>query len=763
MTRNTEPTLPAGYSAPSPDLGRREFLVAAAAAASGFALASYGVAEAQQPPSGHGEAPPAAPSQPPAASPAPNPWAVHLQIATDGTVSITSPQTEIGQGIYDGLARILADELDADWPSVVVVLPHANPLLANPISKRQRIGGSDSVVTYRDVLRRLGASAREMLAAAAATRWNVAPDACTTDAGRVLHAASGRSISYGEIASDAAKLPVPARPRLKTPAEQKFVGKRLTRKDTPSKVDGTAVFSVDVRAPGMVYAALRRANSFGGKLKKFDGSSVRGKPGVLGVVPLDDAVAVVADSWWRARTAAEALEVEFDESALRGLSTEGVSATLRRALNDDAKAAEFPKLDFSSMPPKREFADRVALAAALATPKARQLDVTYEVPYLAHMTMEPQSAVARVSADTVELWGGFQQPDYSRNLAAQLTGVPVERVRVNVTFGGGGFGRRWELDSTEQVVRIAKTMPGRPVNLIWTREQDLQHDFYRAAYMARYRAAIDGSGKPLAVHGRIAGQSIFGFKRLPSPFPGLPDPTSVGGLLFDEYAIPHRLAEYAEVSLPIPIGFWRAVSASQNVFFSESLMDELAHAAKRDPFEYRRELLAGRTRTLNVLELAARESGWSNRLPKGHGRGIAVSSGFGGVCVEVIEVSVKGNRCAIERVTAAYDCGPMIDPGVVEAQIQGGIVWGLSAAISGESTIAEGTMQQSNFHQQPMLAITGTPKIDVHLVKSEGRIGGVGESGVPAAAPALANAIFAATGKRVRTLPLIKAGFEFAR
>jgi isoquinoline 1-oxidoreductase beta subunit len=370
--------------------------------------------------------------------------------------------------------------------------------------------------------------------------------------------------------------------------------------------------------------------------------------------------------------------------------------------------------------------------------------------------------VARVDADRVQLWGGFQQPDYSRNLAAQLTGVPVERVRVNVVFGGGGFGRRWELDSTEQVVRVAKTMPGRAVKLIWTREQDLQHDFYRGAYMARYRAAVDSSGKLLAVHGRIAGQSILGYKRMPAPFPGLPDPSSVGGLLFDEYAIPRRLTEYAEVSLPVPIGFWRSVSASQNVFFAESIMDELAHASKRDPFEYRRELLAGRTRTLNVLELAARESGWGKPLPKGHGRGIAVSSGFGGVCVEVIEVSVKGNRVAIERVTAAYDCGPIIDPGVVEAQIQGGIVWGLSAAINGESTIAAGAMQQTNFHQQPMLSIVGTPKVDVHLVKSEGRIGGVGEAGVPPAAPALANAIFAATGKRVRTLPMIKAGFEFA-
>jgi CO/xanthine dehydrogenase Mo-binding subunit len=727
---------------------RREFLLAVVATTSGLALSAHAVSVAQA-----AQAAPA-PAAPPGAAPV-DPFAAYLTVTPAGEVSIVCPQTEIGQGVFDSLARIVADELDADWSKVIVLQPHANPAFNSPVNKRQRIGGSDSIVAYRDVLRRVGAAAREMLVAAAAQRWGVEASSCRTLDGRVLHESSGRSLGYGELVTEAARLPVPAAPRLKAPGELRLTGQRLPRKDTPSKSDGSAVFSIDVRVPGMLHAALRRSTSVAGRLRRFDPAPVLARPGIVAVVPLDDAVAVVADSWWRARQAAEALDAEFDESDLRGLSSEGISASLRRALDDDARALEFPLLNPALSPPKRERVDRAALAAALARPDARQLEATYEVPYLAHMTMEPQSCAALVTADRCEVWGGLQQPDFARQRAAKLTGLPLEQVRVNVTFGGGGFGRRWELDSLSQVVRVAQAVPGRAVNLLWTREQDMQHDFYRPAYVARYRAALDADGKVLALHGRISGQSLLGYKGMMGNFPkGMPDGASVGGLIADDYALPLRLADYVEVGLPIPIGFWRAVASSQNGFFSESMIDELAVAGKHDPYAFRRALLAANPRAQAVLDRVARESGWDQPLGRGRGRGIAISSGFGSICAQVVQVAVSGGRIVIEKITCAIDCGVVIDPGTVEAQIEGGVVYGLSAALTGETTFEKGAALQGNFHQQTMLGLSETPPIAVHVMRSEARCGGVGEAGVPPTAPALANAIYAATGKRIRRLPL---------
>lgn len=739
-------------SAADDTLPRRRFLVSVVVGASGALLLKEGVF-AHEP-----AETPAAPAKKPAAG---SPFAAYVEILADGEVRIVSPQPEIGQGIFDTLAMIIADEMDADWDRVTVVLPHANLAFANPANQRQRIGGSDSIVAYREPLRQVGAAAREMLITAAAARWNVAPETLTTERSRVLHAASGRSIGFGELAADAAVLPVPAKPKLKDPSALRLTGRRHVRKDTPSKVDGSALFAVDVREPGMLFAALRRSQSLRGSLKSFNAASVSSRKGVVAVVPLDDAVAIVAESWWVARQAAEALEVEFDESDLRGLSSAGLNATIRRTLADDAKAIELPLAVAGSNPPKRVPADRAAVEAALQRADAKKIDVYYEVPYLAHMTLEPQSCVAKVTADSCHVWGGLQQPDFARRLAAQLTKLPIESVRVDVVFGGGGFGRRWELDSVRQAVNIARAVPGRAINLIWTREQDMQHDFYRPAHMARYRASIDREGRILAVHGRTAGQSLLGYKGM-RPDPKMPDFSSAFGIIPVEYDMPNRWSDWVEVAAPVPVGFWRAVGASQNGFFAESMMDELAHAAGRDPLEFRRGLLGKNPRALAVLERLARESNWSSPLPKGSGRGVALSTGFGSICGQVFEVSAKGSSIRINRVTCVYDCGPVLNPSTVEAQLEGGISYGLCAALDGEISIEGGKVQNSNFHDQSLLRITEMPQIKVVLLESEHRIGGVGEGGVPPVAAALVNAIFAATGKRYRSLPLRKVGLEFS-
>ncbi len=760
------PDRAAAASKPGPcqaDRSRREFLVGSATLASGWALfASPAGAAAAGAPDATVKAVAAPAAAPVAAVPqAASPFAAYVEIREDGTVRIACPQIEIGQGVHDSLARIVADEMDADWPGVVVVQPHADAAFNSPVNKRQRVGGSDSIMAYYDALRLVGASARAMLVSAAAARWSVEPASCSTESGRVRHDPSGRAFGFGELAQQASRLPVPQSPALKPAAALRLTGRRLTRKDTPAKVDGSAIFGIDVHEPGMVHAALRRSTSLRGRLVRHDAASVASLPGIIAVVPLDDAVAVVADSWWRAKQAAEKLDVEFDESDLRGLSTTGIAASLHRALDDDARAAEWPLMDFSASPPQRVRADREALARVLARTDLRRVEAQYEVPYAAHMTMEPQVCAARVDAERCDIRAPIQQIDNARKFAATLTGLPFERVRLDITFGGGGFGRRYELDSLEQVLRIAQAVPGRWVKLLWTREQDMQHDFYRPAHVVRYRGAVDASGQVLALHGRVTGQSIGGYKRMRPPTAKLPDGAAVGGTIPDEYALGARLAEFVEVGLPVPIGFWRSVAASHNGFFAESIIDELAVAAKRDPWQFRRALLAAHPRHVAVLDRAARESGWEQPLGAGRGRGIAINAGFGGICAQVVQVAVRGNTVRIERITCAYDCGPVIDPGIVEAQLQGGIAWGLTAALDGETTFEKGAAVQANFNLHPLMRLPELPRIDVHLVTSVGKIGGVGESGVPPVAPALANAIFAASGRRLRRLPMRRDGLEF--
>ncbi len=680
----------------------------------------------------------------------------YVGIAPSGAITIVCPQTEIGQGVFDSLARLIAEELEADWSQVTVLNPYADAAFVSPISKRQRVGNSESVITYYEPLRQAGANVRDLLINAAALRWDVTAAECRAELSRVVHSATGRSIGYGELVDSAAGMTLPTDAALKDESAFKLIGKRLPRKDMPAKIDGSAVFGADVALPGTLTAVLRRSTAVQGKLKRFDAASVSGRRGVVAVVPLDDAVAIVADGYFAAQSAAAVLDVEFDDSAVANLDSASIRAMQDKALANDSGAKPFPFVDFTQKPPKLTPGDRAAVDAALAAAE-RTVEATYEVPYLAHTTMEPQVCMARVDTDAAEIWAPHQNPDTGHKVAAEMLGLPMEKVRFNLTFAGGGFGRKWELDSLQQCLRIAKAVPGRAIRLIWTREQDVQHDFYRPSFKARYRAALDDAGTVTGIHGRIAGQSLLGYKKMLPP--NIPDPTMGGGLIPNDYNLGKRYGDMAVLDLPIPVGFWRSVALSHNAFFAESFVDELAHATGTDPYQFRRKLLAAQPRVQAVLDKAAQAAGWSTTPAAGRARGIAISEGFGSICAQVAEIERVGNEIHLRRVVCAYDCGKIIDPSTVDAQVEGAIVYGIGGALAGLE-IERGAFKQSNFHDYPALRINTMPQIELHRIVSDKPHGGIGEVGVPGIAPALANAIFAATGQRLRQLPLRPEGMS---
>jgi isoquinoline 1-oxidoreductase subunit beta len=674
-----------------------------------------------------------------------------LEITSGGAIRITTPTTELGQGIHTNLPRIVAEELDADWGDVEVVMPHADAAFVSPITGRHRTASSESIKIYYEQLRGIGATARQMLCAAAAQAWGVAVDECTTDASRVRHAASGREASYASLAAAAAALPAPAQPIKKRPDQFKLIGRAIERKDVADKVNGRTVFGIDVMQPGMLHAALRMPAQAGADVKRFDPASVLGLPGVVAVAKVDGGVAVIADSFWRARKAAEALDVEFAPGPAAGLDTEAMRARLRAGLDDEAGALPFPDIDTQVEPPKMRRLDRAATEQALAA-AGRTLTLDYEVPYLSHLTLEPMVSTALVTADHCHLWIPSQQPDRGREAAAKITGLPLEKIRLDITFAGGGFGRKWELDFLRQSVQAAAAVPGRPVKLTWTREQDIQHDFYRPAYVARSRIAL-GDGRIAAMHSRLVGQSVWRFQGRPA-IPGMADPTAAALLIYDIYDFPNKYIDYVDVPWNIPVGLWRSVTLSQNAFFAESAIDEAAVALEQDPYEFRRAMLEGQPRIRKVLDAAARLADWGKPLPAGRGRGIAVSAAFGSTCAQVVEVSIEDGRLRVHRISCAFDCGQQIDPGMIRAQIEGGIVFGLSAALLGSVTFNDGAVVESNFHDQPILRISETPELAIALIDSDATPGGVGEAAVPAVAPALTNAIHAAVGQRISRLPL---------
>ena len=600
-------------------------------------------------------------------------------------------------------------------------------------------GGSRSVRSSQEYLRKAGAAAREMLVAAAAQRWNVPAAECQTAKSVITHKPTARTLRFGEVAAAAAKLPPPAEPRLKDPKDWTLAGTPQKRLDTTDKVTGKPIFGIDVRVPNMLYGAIAQCPVFGGTPKSYDEAKIGGIKGIRRIVPLPNAVAVVADSWWQAKQAVDALPVTWDE----GQNGKVSNATIAELLRGGLTAPEVPVV--------RNDGD---VEAALGQ-TVKRVEAEYAAPYLAHATMEPMNCTAHVTPDKVEVWVPTQSGEAALAAAAAAAEVPPEKVVVHKTMLGGGFGRRGAVqDFVHQVVLIAKAV-GQPVKLLWTREEDIRHDFYRPAAMVKFTAGLDASGMPIAWRVRLTSQSIFA-ALLPQRLVNGSDPIAASGFT-DEMAfdVANYRVEYAMRTAHVPVGFWRSVNHSQNGFFRECFVDEMAHAAGQDPYQYRRKLLSKDRVRLAVLDAAAQEAGWDTRPQSGVFRGIALVEAYGSLCAQVVEASVGDkSQVKVRRVVAAIDTGHVVNPAILQSQIESGIVYGLTAALYGTITIENGRVSQGNFDDYQMLRMAEMPTIETVLVPSGGFWGGAGEVAVPPLAPALCNAIFAATGKRIRSLPL---------
>ncbi|KVD51533.1 aldehyde dehydrogenase [Burkholderia ubonensis] len=661
-----------------------------------------------------------------------------VQIDRNGQVTLVMPKVEMGQGVYTSLPMLIAEELEV--PLSNVTLDHAPPnekLFFDPLLGGQLTGGSTSIRYAWEPMRRAGATARTLLVSAAAKQWGVDPAACRAENGEVLHPPSGRRASYGQLADAAAKLPVPKDVALKKPADFKLVGKPVKRLDSPEKVDGTARFGLDVRLPGMLVAVIVNSPVFGGTVASVDDTAARQIRGVRRIVRADNAVAVVGDHTWAAKRGASALVVKWNEGAGAKVSTKDIAA-------DHARAADSGK---GAVARKDGDVDR-----AFANAKTR-VDAVYEQPLLAHATMEPVNCTVHVRPDGCEIWVGTQVPTRALDAVQQITGFPREKIVVNNHLLGGGFGRRLEIDMVAQAVKIAKQVNA-PVKVVWTREEDIQHDMYRPYYYDRISAGLDANGRPIAWRHRIVGSSILARFAPPAVKDGVdPDAVEVAAEL--PYDLPNQLVDYVrQEPRHVPTAFWRGVGPTRGTFVVESFIDELAAQAKTDPVQYRRALLGKSPRARNVLDVASKAAGWGTPLPKGQGRGVSVMHAFGSFFSIVVDVAVDDGDVQVKRVVCAVDCGMAVNPDTIDAQVQGGIIFGITGALYGEITIENGRVAQSNFTDYRMLRINETPPIDVHIVKSGEAPGGIGEPGTAALAAALANAIFAATGKRVRKLPV---------
>ncbi|HWP59846.1 MAG TPA: xanthine dehydrogenase family protein molybdopterin-binding subunit [Candidatus Acidoferrales bacterium] len=664
------------------------------------------------------------------------PLSALVRIARDGTVTIVVGQSEMGQGIITSVPMIIADELEADWSKVRWEQAPADPAFGDPArGGQQSTAGSRSIRTMLTHWRKIGAAGREMLVSAAARQWEVPAEECYAEQNTVIHRPTGRKLTYGELAEKASQLPPPKDPKLKSPDQFRYIGKKIPRLDVPDKVTGRSLYGIDVKVPGMLVATVERCPVFGGKVASFDATQTKAVKGVRHVVQISSGVAVVADYYWAAKRGRDALKITWDE----GPNAQQSSAAITKLW---AEAAKQPG------PVAKKVGDpESALAAA-----AKKLEAVYEVPFLAHATMEPMNCTAHVTQESCDIWVGTQNQTRTRAEGARITGLRPEAVKVHTMMLGGGFGRRGHVDFVREAVETSKAVKA-PVKVIWTREDDMRHGFYRPATYNVFRAALDERGAPIAWTHRIVGPSISA-QRGQTLKGGLdPSMLAVAGEL--PYAIPNLEVQYIYRDVGIPVGVWRSVGASQNAFITESFIDELAAAAGKDPFEFRRELLVKAPRHKRVLELAAEKAGWGKPLPPGRFRGIAVAFSYGSYAAEVAEVSVaKDGKVRVHRVVCAVDCGMYVNPDQVEAQMEGGIVYGLTAALYGEITIENGRVKQSNFHDYPMLRINEMPVVEVHIVQSNENPGGVGEPGVPPIAPAVCNAIFAATGKRIRKLPI---------
>ena len=684
-----------------------------------------------------------------------------IKIANDDTVTVVVPHCDMGTGIFTALPQMAAEELDADWSKVRVEAAPPDPLFANgaPVedsvlaerhATRDQIpaflrgtvdntfrtvatcmnlqvtGGASTIgTTGAYAMRVAGAAARDMLVKAAAARWNVSPEDCATKAGRVIHNASGKSFRYGELAADAATYSPSLNPKIKARSQYTLVGKSVPRIDIPDKVNGATKYGIDTVVPGMLYAAIRIAPVFGAKLKSVETAQATDRRGVKKIVKLDDAVVVVADRFWRAQDAAKGLDPQFDNGTNGSVTSASIAAQRRAALDGELKT---------------EFKIRYG-ANAIEEPGRRSYEAIYQVPYLAHAAMEPVNATALYKDGTLEVWAGAQDGLGARAYCADVAKLPLEKVTFHLMPMGGAFGRRLpqQWNYLTYAVKTAMAVPGAPVKLIFTREQDIQHDYYRPNAMSRMSASFDAKDMPLAWVQDCAMDDHGGSSaRIP-------------------YAIPSQEYRTAKVPTHIPTGSWRGGEASWDAFFTESFIDELAHQMKADPLAYRTALLSAKPRHLAVLNKAAKEAGWGTPLPSGQGRGIALCESFGSIVAHVaqVEVSPEG-ALTVRRIVSAIDCGMAVNPDGVKQQIEGGIVFGLSAALHGAITIDKGAVTQADLADHGVIRMAECPDIDVHIVESDAPFGGAGEPGVPPVAPAVANAVFAATGIRIRELPLAK-------
>jgi isoquinoline 1-oxidoreductase beta subunit len=659
----------------------------------------------------------------------------YLRIAPDGKITVVVPRSEMGQGVYTSLPMILAEELEADWKQIAIEQPGASTLYGD-----QSTGGSASVRTTWDPMRKAGAAAREMLIAAAALQWGVPHSACKAENSAVTHAASGRRLTYGELANKAATLPVPTDPPLKSAKDYKLIGTRVARSDTPSKVEGTAVFGIDFRLPGMKYALLARCPVFGGKVSSFDDKESRKISGVSYVGKIgDSAVAVVADNVWSAMEGRRVLNVTWDEGPSKDLNSAAISESLKQGAQKKGSA--------------------FYTVGDVAKVSGRHIEAVYELPFMAHAPMEPGNCTAHFQGSKCELWAPTQVPQDVRDSVATAIGLDADQVKVNVTLMGGGFGRRLEHDYGVEAALVSKAISG-PAKVLWTREDDMRFSTYRPVSYHRLRAVLDGQGWPVAFWHSIVSPAINVQK-------GTPPENGVDPELKDEatciYPLANVLLDYVMTETPVPLGWMRSVYAMPAGFATESFIDELAAAAGKDPLAYRLHLLSKDTnvkdwhteRMRGTLQLAAEKAGWGKPLAAGQYRGIACYPCFNSYMAEVVEISMENNQPKVHRVVAAIDCGQVVHPGILEQQIQGGVIFGLTNALRAKITIDKGRVVQGNFDDYEPVRINEAPVVEVYSVPSSEAPTGAGEPPVPPLAPALCNAIYKATKKRIRTLPIL--------
>jgi isoquinoline 1-oxidoreductase beta subunit len=715
--------------------GRRNFLKSSAAAGGGLVLSFYLPGSARRA----------------EASPGGTKLNSFLKIGTDGKVTFFCGQAEMGQGAHNALAMMIAEELEVEFKDVRIEQGGVDPAFGNPrysgfkaMGGFQGTGGSSSVRNFGIPVRRAGAAARSMLTAVAAERMKVSQLECVAERGWVIHTPSGKKVSYGALASEAAKIAPPADPILKKPSEFKIIGKTTKRHDIPLKINGKAIYGIDVKRPGLLTAVVARSPVLGGKVKSFNADTAMKVKGVKKVVQVSTGVAVVADSFWAAKKGRDSLEITWDEGPMSKMSSPEIYKSWAEMAKGSTAAERLKVGDVDK---------------ALAS-EAKRVESVYEVPFLAHACMEPMNATAHFKGDSVEIWAPTQAQSWNRHWVSQLTGLKPEAITIHTTYLGGGFGRRLESDYAVEATDVSRAAGNVPVKVVWTREDDMQHSQYRPASHNVLSAALDANGMPTAWRHRIVGASILQYFKTFGHLlrkDGL-DPTSVQGAAdYFPYDIPNVYVDYVNNNPGVPAGFWRSVGNSQNGFIMESFIDELAHAAGKDPYQYRQQLmskpLAARLRA--VLDLAAEKAGWGKPMAPGIHRGIAAHFAYGGYCAQVAEVSVaQDGAIKVHRVVAAIDSGWVVNPDTIMAQIESGIVYGLTAALYNEITIKNGRVEQSNFNDYPVLRMGEMPKVEVHILQGQGDQGGIGEPGTPPIAPAVCNAIFAATGKRIYKLPI---------